>query len=227
MFINLEISTQADGAQSPQVPIPFYEDPYEAIRQTYLVETEIHESPHTVASPTILPGSTSPIRHAEDSVDSDTPGTRSTSSNSTAPLSPDHPLTHASPTLVSIIRRIAHMAVRVSPEMSPSLSGSIAEVVAMSDLAFRKRFWSSYESSSSSSPPDLPSQKCYRGTSELVKDDEEEEDDEEEDEEIKESSDSNSESEDAEDEGPTTKDEDPAAREEGLAAGDESPGIRV
>ncbi|GJS60850.1 hypothetical protein Tco_0655634 [Tanacetum coccineum] len=46
--------------------------------------------------------------------------------------------------------------------MSSSLSGSIAEVAAMSDLAFRKRFRSSYESSPSSSPPDLPSRKRYR-----------------------------------------------------------------
>nr|GEZ84850.1 hypothetical protein [Tanacetum cinerariifolium] len=94
---------------------------------------------------------------------------------------------------------------------------------AMSDSAFYKRFRSSYESSPSSSPPDLPLRKRYRGTSELVKDEEEEEEDEE----TEESSDSDSESEDAKDEGPIIEDKDPAAMEEGLAARDEGPGMRV
>ncbi|GJS26620.1 hypothetical protein Tco_0487240 [Tanacetum coccineum] len=85
-------------------------------------------------------------------------------------------------------------------------------------------FRSSYDSSPSSSPPDLPSRKHYRGTSELVEDDDEEEedndeegDDEEEAEEIKDSLDSDSKSEDAEDKGPTTEDEDPATGDEGVA----------
>ncbi|GJZ31901.1 hypothetical protein Tco_0576948 [Tanacetum coccineum] len=105
--------------------------------------------------------------------------------------------------------------------MSSSLSGSIAEVAAMSDLAFCKRFRSSYESSPSSSPPDLPSRKRYRGISRVV------EDDEDEDEEIEESLDSDSESEDTEDEGPTAEDEDPNVWDDGLAAGDEGSGMRV
>nr|GFB12199.1 hypothetical protein [Tanacetum cinerariifolium] len=71
VLVDPEISTQADGAQSSQVPMPLLEDPYEAIRQTYLVEmdtklkpfkdlveTKTFESPHTVASPTLLPDST-------------------------------------------------------------------------------------------------------------------------------------------------------------------------
>ncbi|GJZ10168.1 hypothetical protein Tco_0544927 [Tanacetum coccineum] len=170
----------------------------------YLVKSETPKSPHTIASPIPLPDSTPPMRHAEDSADSDTSDVRSTPSDSTAPLSPDHPLTHASPTFFLILHRIALMV----------------------------RFRSSYESSPSSSPPDLPLQKCYRGTSELVEDDEKEEDDEEgddeeEDEEIEESSNSNSMSEDAEDEGPTAEDEDHATGDEGLATGDEDPGIGV
>ncbi|GJT45047.1 hypothetical protein Tco_0953762 [Tanacetum coccineum] len=202
VFVDPEISTQADGAQSPQVPVPSPEDPYEAIRQAYLVETdtksepfkdpvetETPELPHTVASPTSLPDSTPPTRQAEESKDSDTSGVRSTT---------------------------ARMAVRIPPAMSLSLSASIVEVPAMSDSSFRKRFRSSYESSPSSSPLDLPSWKRSRGTSELVEDDEEEDEEEEE-----ESSDSNSESEDTEDEGPTAEDEGPAARDEGLVAGDE------
>ncbi|GKD98351.1 hypothetical protein Tco_1382248 [Tanacetum coccineum] len=231
--IDPKISTQADGAQSSRVPVPFPEDPYEAIRQAYLVETETPESPHTVASPTPLPDSTPPTRHAEDSMDFDTPGARSTPSDSTIPLSPDHPLTNASPTLVPFLRRTSRMAMLVPPAMSPDLSTSIVEVAAMSDSAFRKRFMSSYESLPSSSPPDIPLRKRYRGTFVLVEDDEEkedddeEEDDKEEDEEIEESSDFDSESRDVKDEGPTTEDEDPTAGDEGLAEGDEGPGVRV
>ncbi|GJV27080.1 hypothetical protein Tco_1383528 [Tanacetum coccineum] len=148
-FVDLESSTQADGAQSSRVPVPLPEDPYEAIRT-------------------------------------------------------------------------ARMAARVPPAMSSGLSASIAEVAVMSESAFRKRFRSSYESLPSLSPPDLPSRKHYRGTSELVEDSKE--DDDEEDEDIEESLDSNSVSEDAEDEGPTTEDEDPAAGDEGLATGVEGPG---
>ncbi|GJX04019.1 hypothetical protein Tco_0189935 [Tanacetum coccineum] len=197
VFVDPEISTQADGAQSSRLPVPFdaVVDPYEAIRQAYLVETdnesepfedpvetETPESPYTVASPTSLPNSTPCTRHAEESKDSSTSGARSTPSDSTAPLLPDHPLTHTSPTLVLLLCRTVRMAVRVLPAMSPSLSASIAELV---------------------------------------------EDDEEEDEVIEESSDSDSESEDAEDEGPTTEDEDPAAGDEGLTVGDEGSGMRV
>ncbi|GJT68737.1 hypothetical protein Tco_1020217 [Tanacetum coccineum] len=213
----------------------------EAIKQACLVETETESEPfedpvetetleslHTVASPTSLPDSTPPTCHAEESVDSDTSGARPTSLDFTAPLSPNHLLTHTSPTLVSFLRRTARIAVRVLPAMSPGLSASIAEVAAMSDSAFHKRFKSSYESSPSSLPPDLLSRKLSWGTSKLV------EDEEEENEEVEESSDSDSESEDAldegpaiEDEGPTTRDEGPATGDEGLAAEDEGPGIRV
>ncbi|GJR33527.1 hypothetical protein Tco_1209211 [Tanacetum coccineum] len=117
------------------------------------------------------------------------------------------------------------MVVRVPPVMSPGLSASMAEVVAMSESAFRMRLRSSYESSPSLSPPDLPTRKRYRGTSELVEDNKD--DDDEEDDEIEESLDSDSLNKDAEDEGFTTDDEDPAMWDEGLAAGDEGPGIRV
>ncbi|GKA78299.1 hypothetical protein Tco_0784836 [Tanacetum coccineum] len=125
-------------------------------------------------------------------------------------------------TLVPILCRTTRMVVRVPPAMSPGLSASIAELAAMSDLAFPKRFRFSYESLPSSSPPDLPLRKHYQGTSELVEDDKEE-DNKEEDEEIEESLDSDSESEDAEDEGPTAEDEDPAAGDEGLDAGGRGP----
>ncbi|GKA62123.1 hypothetical protein Tco_0761642, partial [Tanacetum coccineum] len=217
----------ADGGQSPRVPVPFFKDPYEAIRHAYLVETETPKSPYTVASPTSLLDSTPPTCHVEDSMDSDTSIARPMSSDFTAPLSPDHLLTHALPTLVPFLHRTTRMAVRVPPTMSHGLSASIAEVAAMSDSAFHKRFRSSYESSPSSSPPDLPSRKCYRGTTELVEDDEEEDDDEDEDEGIDKSLDSNSESKDVEDKGPTIEDKDPATGDKGLAVGDEGLDIRV
>ncbi|GJY42175.1 hypothetical protein Tco_0429445 [Tanacetum coccineum] len=199
LFVEPEISTQADEAQSSRVPVPLSEDPYEAIRQAYLdgadtesepfedpIDTETPKSPLTVAPPTSLPESTPP-------------------------------------TLVPILRRTARMAVRIPPAMSSGLSASMAEVAAMSESAFRKRFRSSCESSSSLSSPDLPSRKHYRGTSKLVEDSEE--DDDKEDEEIKESLDSNSVSKDPEDEGPVAEDEDPTTGDESLTARDEGPGM--
>ncbi|GKB66015.1 hypothetical protein Tco_0927427 [Tanacetum coccineum] len=144
MFVDPEISTQADGALSSRVPVPLPEDPYEAIRT-------------------------------------------------------------------------ARMTVRVLPAMSLGLSSSMAEVIVMSDSMFCKRFRSSYESSPSSSPLDLPSWKRYQGTSELVEDDEE----------IEESFGSDSVSEDAEDESPTVEDKDPTTGDEGIAVRDEGLGMGV
>ncbi|GJZ09554.1 hypothetical protein Tco_0543837 [Tanacetum coccineum] len=83
--------------------------------------------------------------------------------------------------------------------LESGLSASMAEVAAMYESASRKRFRSSYESSPSMSPPDLPSRKRYRDSCSVSKD--------------------------AEDEGPTAEDEDPAAGDEGLAAGVEGPGM--
>nr|GFA49545.1 hypothetical protein [Tanacetum cinerariifolium] len=60
VFVDLEISTKADEAQSPRVSVPIPNDPYEAIRQAYLVKIETPESPHIVASPTLLPESAPP-----------------------------------------------------------------------------------------------------------------------------------------------------------------------
>ncbi|GKE38411.1 hypothetical protein Tco_1461816 [Tanacetum coccineum] len=127
------------------------------------------------------------------------------------------------PVLIPILRRTARMAVRFPHAMSSSLSASMAEVAAIFESALCKRFRSSYESSPYVSPPDLPSRKHYRGTSELVEDSEE--DDDEEDEEIEESMDFDSMSEDAEDESPTVEDGDPAAEDEGLTARVKGPGM--
>ncbi|GJS82613.1 hypothetical protein Tco_0749154, partial [Tanacetum coccineum] len=195
-------------------------DPYEAIRQAYLVGTDTEsepfedlgtespESPHTVVSP---------VGHVEESESFKTSGAGSTSSDSTTPLSPDHPLTHDTPVSVLSLLRTARMAVRVQPAMSPSCSARIAEVAAMSDVAFRKRFRSPYESLPSPSPT-LPVRKRYRGTSELVlsTDSEANELGDEED-----SLDSESGSEGAEDKGPAAGDEDPGMRDEGFGLGED------
>ncbi|GJZ85589.1 hypothetical protein Tco_0650928 [Tanacetum coccineum] len=62
------------------------------------------------------------------------------SSNSTAPLSPDHPLTHVSPTPTStrvlFHHRIARMAVHTKPTLSPGMSAHIAEAAALSPSSF-------------------------------------------------------------------------------------------
>ncbi|GJZ72843.1 hypothetical protein Tco_0636989 [Tanacetum coccineum] len=150
VFTDPESSTQADGAQSSRVPVPLLEDPSEAISRAYLVEmdtksepfadpeSETLESPHTVASPILLPDSTPPVCHVEESEGSDTSGAGSTSSDSTTPLSPDHPLTRDTPVLVPSVRRTARMAVRVQPVLSLGYFASIAEAATMSDVAFRK-----------------------------------------------------------------------------------------
>ncbi|GKA83111.1 hypothetical protein Tco_0789859, partial [Tanacetum coccineum] len=96
------------------------------------------------------------------------------SSDSTSPLSPNHPLTHvpptATPTRVSFHRRTTRMAVRTQPTLSPGMSTQIAEATALSPSSFCKRYRSSYETSSPSSSPTLPVRKRYKGTSELILD---------------------------------------------------------
>ncbi|GJW38407.1 hypothetical protein Tco_0064252 [Tanacetum coccineum] len=128
---------------------------------------------HAVASPTSLPDSTPPTCHTKESEDYDTSGVRSTSSDSTTSLSPDHPLTHTSPTPIPtrtlFHRRTARMTVRAQPVMSPGHSARVAEVMALSDSALRNRYRSFYETSSSSSPA-LLVRKRYQGTFELILD---------------------------------------------------------
>ncbi|GKD55617.1 hypothetical protein Tco_1289004 [Tanacetum coccineum] len=153
----------------------------------------------------------------EDPIDTKTP-------KSPLAIAPPIPLSESTPpVLVPIICRTARMAVHVPHAMSSGLSAGMAEVAAMSEFAFLKRFCSSYKSSPSMSQPDLSLRKRYRGTPKLVEDSEEDYD--EEDEEDEESMDSDSVSEDADDEGPTAEDEDPAAEDEGLTTGVEGPGI--
>ncbi|GJW11450.1 hypothetical protein Tco_1577277 [Tanacetum coccineum] len=62
----------------------------------------------------------------------------STSSDSTTPLSPDHPLTSDTHVLVPSLRRTAHMVVLVQLVLSPGYSARITKEASMSDVAFHK-----------------------------------------------------------------------------------------
>ncbi|GJY21628.1 hypothetical protein Tco_0394194 [Tanacetum coccineum] len=112
VFVDLESSTQANGAQSSRVPIPLLEDPYEAIRQAYLDGTDAESEPF------------------QDPIDTETP-------ESPLTIAPPISLSESTPpVLVPILYRTACMAVRVPPVMSSDLFASIAEVTAMSESAF-------------------------------------------------------------------------------------------
>ncbi|GJR18030.1 RNA-directed DNA polymerase, eukaryota [Tanacetum coccineum] len=128
-YVDSETITQADGAQNSR------EAPLEAEESQLL-------------------GSRVPLM-GEEFEASKPSGTRtisshySASSDSTTPLSPDHPLIQASPTPTPT-RVLFH------PALSPS--------------SFRKRYRSSYETPSPSSSLSLPIHKRYRGTSKLILD---------------------------------------------------------
>ncbi|GKE31782.1 hypothetical protein Tco_1451104 [Tanacetum coccineum] len=98
-YVDSESITQADGAQSSRVPVPLPDDPYVAIRQA---RSEPEEAPFEAEELQSL-GSRVPFMGEEfEAVEPS--GTRtdsshsSASSDSTTPLSPDHPLTYVSPT---------------------------------------------------------------------------------------------------------------------------------
>ncbi|GKB38854.1 hypothetical protein Tco_0883796 [Tanacetum coccineum] len=97
-YVDSETITQADGAQSSRVPVPLPDDTYVAVRQAY----EEFEASNPLVTRTISSHS-------------------SASSDFTAPLSPDHPLTQASPTRVSFYYRTVHMAETPSPSSSLTL----------------------------------------------------------------------------------------------------------
>ncbi|GKD57854.1 hypothetical protein Tco_1291241 [Tanacetum coccineum] len=154
------------------------------------------------------------------------------SSDSTAPLSPDHPLTIVSPTptptRVSFHRRTARMAVRTQPTLSPGMSARIAEAVALSPSSFRKRYSSSYETPSPSSSLTLLVRKRYRGTFELILDTDSEGDklgDEDTKEDESSDADGDRESQGLVDEGQSLDDEGQGLDDEGQGLEDEGPGL--
>ncbi|GKD07149.1 hypothetical protein Tco_1186834 [Tanacetum coccineum] len=105
-YVDSESIIQADGAQSSRVPVPLPNNPYVAVSQAQLVDTytesDLEEAPSEVEESQSI-GSRVPLM-GEEFEAFELSGTRtdsshsSVSSDSTAPLSPDHPLTHVSPT---------------------------------------------------------------------------------------------------------------------------------
>ncbi|GJT60079.1 hypothetical protein Tco_1003612 [Tanacetum coccineum] len=213
-YVDSEFITQADGAQSSRVPVLLPDDPY-------------------VASL----GSRVPLM-GEEFVAVEPSGTRTDSSHSsissysTTPLSPDHPFTHflptPTPTRVSFHRSIALMAMHTQSTLSPGMSASVAEATALSPSSFRKRYRSSYETSSSSSQT-FPMRKRYRDTSELILDTDSEGDklgDEDIDEDEKdESSDADDEGQGLDDEGRGLDDEIHSVKSDGLGLEEEEEAI--
>ncbi|GJY79473.1 hypothetical protein Tco_0485274 [Tanacetum coccineum] len=205
--------------------VPLSNDPYLIVRQAHTpatidTESEPKEAPleteefqplaartappssdHTPISSNSTPDSPLTDEEFEASEPSDTRITSSHStapSDSTTPLSPDHPLAQTShvPTRVSYYCSTARMAVRTQPTYPSGMSARIAKAAALSPSLFCKRYRSSYETPSPSSSLTLPIQKRYRGTSELVEDTEDE------------SSDSDTKKEGSKDERPGSEDED-------------------
>ncbi|GJT49837.1 hypothetical protein Tco_0975994 [Tanacetum coccineum] len=149
-YVDSETITQADEDQSSRVPVPLPDDPYVAVRQAQLVDTDTESDPEEapLKAEELQPlGSRVPLMSEEFEV-SKTSGTRTVSSYSlvsldfTAPLSPDHPLTHVSPTTsptrVSFHYSTVRMAVRTHPTLSPCMSARIAEAAALSPFSFCK-----------------------------------------------------------------------------------------
>ncbi|GKB40652.1 hypothetical protein Tco_0885594 [Tanacetum coccineum] len=153
-YVDSQTITQADGAHSSRVSIPLPDDPYVAVRRAQLVDTESEpeEAPSEAEELQSL-GSRVPLI-GEEFEAFEPIGTRtdsshsSASSDSTTPLSPDHPLTY--------------------PVMSSGHLARVTEAVALLDLAFRKRYRSSY--GTPSPPSTLSVRKRYRGTFELILD---------------------------------------------------------
>nr|GEU74443.1 hypothetical protein [Tanacetum cinerariifolium] len=100
-------------------------------------------------------------------------------SDSTSPLSPNHPLIQTSPTptpsRASYYCSTAHMIVHTQPTMSFDYSAKLTKAMTLSPSSFRKRYIPSCDTpTSSSSPPvvssTLPPQNLYQGTSEPIAD---------------------------------------------------------
>ncbi|GJW27046.1 hypothetical protein Tco_0040857 [Tanacetum coccineum] len=230
-----EIITPTSRARDPPVITPFHNDPYMIVRRAYTpiamdIKSDPFEDPieteetHPLSpraaplSPDYYPSSpdyTPNTSHSDEELEPmEASETRTVSpSDSTSPLSPDHPLTQTSPTptpsRVSYCHSTTCMAVRTQPTLSPGISAKLTEAMALSPTSFSKRCISSYETSSSSaspaSSPTFPIRKRYRGTSEPILDTETEGD------ELK-AEGTGSESEESKDEGPGSKSKEAASK---------------
>nr|GEZ33668.1 retrovirus-related Pol polyprotein LINE-1 [Tanacetum cinerariifolium] len=199
---DLEIISQTDGAQSSRVPISLSYDPYRAVKQSYLVDTDIEYGPLGDLRETeiLQPLPSTPLLEApletKEFEASEPSDNRITTPHSTAPsdsttlLSPDHPLAQTSP----ISTRASHYY----------------KAIALSPSSFYKRYRSSYETPSPSSSLTLPIRKRYRGTSELVKDTKDE------------SLDLDTKREGSKDEGPSSEDGGHGSEDEGIGSEEEA-----
>ncbi|GJY31296.1 hypothetical protein Tco_0414791 [Tanacetum coccineum] len=162
-----ETTTPIDRSRDTSVITPFHDDPYVLVRQAYTpIATDIESEPFEETQPLspraapLSPDYTSAsLYYTSDTLHSDGESepmeaseTRTASpSDSTSPLSPDHPLTQTSPTPIPFrafyYHRIARMVRYIPSCETPTLS-SLPPVML----------------------PTLPPQKRYRGTSELITD---------------------------------------------------------
>ncbi|GKD82256.1 hypothetical protein Tco_1349095, partial [Tanacetum coccineum] len=121
-------------------------DPYVAVRQAQLVDTE-SEPEEAPSEAEELHSLGSRVPHMGEEFETFEPTSTRTdsslslaSSDSTTPLSPDHPLKHVSPTptptQASFHRRTAYMTLRAQPIMSPYHSARVTDVMALSNSAF-------------------------------------------------------------------------------------------
>nr|GFC72307.1 hypothetical protein [Tanacetum cinerariifolium] len=155
---------------SSRVPTPLPDDPYVAVRHAHLVDTNTESGPLEDLRETGIPQpllvtaepkeapleikesltlvSRAPLTdeefEASKPLDTRTTSLRSSaSSDSTAPLSPDHPLTQVSPTpiptRVLFHHRTVRMTMRAQPIMYPGLSARVTEAMTLSYSDFHKR----------------------------------------------------------------------------------------
>ncbi|GJR46999.1 hypothetical protein Tco_1315102 [Tanacetum coccineum] len=171
------IDTDSEPEEAPSEP---EEAPSETEElQPLATGTTSPSSDHTptLPDPTVSPLTNEEFKASEPSDTRIALSYSTASSNSTTPLSPDHPPTQTAPTPILsrplYYCRTARVAVHTQPAMSPGLSARVTEAMTLSPLSFHKRYKSSYETPSSSSLASsltLPVRKRYRGTSELVED---------------------------------------------------------
>ncbi|GJW63257.1 hypothetical protein Tco_0115141 [Tanacetum coccineum] len=148
VFVDPNISTQDNGAQTSRVPVPLPDDPYVAVRQARLVDTksELEEAPSEGEELQSL-GYKIPLM-GEEFIVVEPSGTRTDSSHSSAsldstpPLSPDHLLTYVSPTptptRASFHSKTMRMTMRAQPVMSLGHSATVTEAMALLDSVFPK-----------------------------------------------------------------------------------------
>nr|GEU80671.1 hypothetical protein [Tanacetum cinerariifolium] len=217
-----------DGAQSSRVPIPLSDNPYRAVRQSHLVDTNTDSGPledlretkipqPLPSAPSLIPPSDDLyliVRHTHTPATIDTKFEPEEVPSETEEFEASRP----SDTRITSLHCTApsysttpttRLAVRTQSTLSLCMSGRIAEASALSLSSFLKRYRSSYETPSPSSSLTLPIQKRYQGTSELVEDTKDE------------ILNSNTKREGSEDEGPGSEDEGPGSEDGGHGLEDE------